>query len=233
LGLFSFNNMEPITRAEAKAKGLKQYFTGKPCKRGHTAKRYTSIGACITCQASCGAAYQKANAEAIAAWNAAYRKANAETIATKIAAYYRANAETIAAKNVAYRKANAETIAAYHRAHDKKRAAKKAAYYRANAETIAAYAAAYSRANPHIINAKKAKYRAAKLNATPAWADLEAIKKVYDDCAFITQATGVKHHVDHIVPLQGETVCGLHTEANLQIITASENCSKNNKLLHM
>lgn len=74
------------------------------------------------------------------------------------------------------------------------------------------------------------KRRAAKLRATPAWADLVAIEAFYLEAARISIQTKVTHHVDHIVPLQGRTVCGLHVHYNLQILTGAENVAKSNKL---
>ena len=44
--------MEVISRKEAKARGLKRYFTGKPCKHGHVSERYTGSGACVECNAT-------------------------------------------------------------------------------------------------------------------------------------------------------------------------------------
>lgn len=65
--------------------------------------------------------------------------------------------------------------------------------------------------------------------ATPKWRDAERIKEIYQERERITLATGVMHHVDHVIPLQGKFVCGLHVENNLEVITAAENLSKLNK----
>ena len=70
---------------------------------------------------------------------------------------------------------------------------------------------------------------ARKLRATPAWASLDAIKAVYVEAARITADTGIEHQVDHIVPLQGKTVSGLHVEHNLQILARPANQSKSNR----
>ena len=67
----------------------------------------------------------------------------------------------------------------------------------------------------------ESKRRAAKLKRTPNWADLTKIKEIYKRCP-------EGHHVDHIIPLQGKLVSGLHTESNLQYLTASDNCRKSN-----
>lgn len=78
--------------------------------------------------------------------------------------------------------------------------------------------------------AKAAKRRALKMRATPAWADLDAIAAVYAECRRLTLETGIPHHVDHIVPLKSKTVCGLHVETNLQILTGHDNLSKGNRV---
>lgn len=65
--------------------------------------------------------------------------------------------------------------------------------------------------------------------ATPPWADLDAMTGVYDLARALTAATGEQHQVDHIVPLTHPLVCGLHCEANLQVLTKAANLSKANK----
>ena len=69
----------------------------------------------------------------------------------------------------------------------------------------------------------------AVLQATPSWANPDRIEHVYVQCALLTETTDTPHEVDHIIPLQGKTVCDLHCEANLQILTAVENRQKWNK----
>jgi hypothetical protein len=70
-----------------------------------------------------------------------------------------------------------------------------------------------------------------KMHAFPSWLskdDKWLIQQFYDIAKIRTETTGVKYHVDHIVPLRGKIVCGLHVPWNLQVITASQNCSKRN-----
>jgi hypothetical protein len=77
-----------------------------------------------------------------------------------------------------------------------------------------------------------AKRRAAKLQRTPGWlslADFEAMAFIYQLARILSEASGIPHHVDHEIPLQGELVSGLHVPSNLQVITASENTSKSNR----
>lgn len=66
--------------------------------------------------------------------------------------------------------------------------------------------------------------------ATPPWADKQAIKDIYSECRATAKATGKKHHVDHYYPLRGELVCGLHTPDNLVILTERQNIAKKNKV---
>lgn len=68
---------------------------------------------------------------------------------------------------------------------------------------------------------RAALYRASKTTSTPLWADLSKIKEIYNSCP-------KGFHVDHIIPLRGSLVCGLHVENNLQHLPASDNHKKRN-----
>ena len=72
-------------------------------------------------------------------------------------------------------------------------------------------------------NARHSKRRAYKLKAIPKWANLERIREIYKKCK-------KGYHVDHIIPLRGLNVCGLHVENNLQILKARDNIVKSNRL---
>jgi hypothetical protein len=113
------------------------------------------------------------------------------------------------------------------------------AYYRKNREKRIAKAAKWTRDNRGRVNkrrsetgcgaADRAKYRAAKKQQTPPWADLNAIRRIYSECARLSRDTGVEYHVDHIYPIQSDWVSGLHVPHNLQVIPASDNRSKGNR----
>ena len=77
--------------------------------------------------------------------------------------------------------------------------------------------------------ARYAKRRASKRNAAPAWANKEAIEAIYAKAKQFSELTGEAFHVDHIVPLISDLVCGLHCEGNLQILPGFDNLSKGNK----
>lgn len=74
--------------------------------------------------------------------------------------------------------------------------------------------------------ANASKQRAKRLLRTASWANYAKIAEVYRRAAYMTRRTGVQHDVDHIIPLQGRNVCGLHVETNLRVIPRTENRRK-------
>lgn len=91
------------------------------------------------------------------------------------------------------------------------------------------YEKEYYRVNKAFIKAKTAKRRASKLNATPKWLTnehLQEIREIYKTCP-------EGYHVDHIVPLQGKNVSGLHVPWNLRHLDATLNLKKGNKLVKL
>lgn len=121
----------------------------------------------------------------------------------------------------AVRRANADRSVA---------SAKTAAWRAANPARARAACRAYARKNPGIVNALSMKHQIAKRNALPTWANLDAMNAIYQEAARLSRETGIQYDVDHIYPLQGKTVCGLHVEHNLQILPHIDNVRKGNKL---
>lgn len=99
-------------------------------------------------------------------------------------------------------------------------------YYKNNREAELARDVEWAKNNLHKKREYRAKRRAAILKATPLWANDQAIKRIYVEAAFLTKATGIRYEVDHIIPLQGKNVCGLHVANNLQVIKMIQNRQK-------
>ena len=87
----------------------------------------------------------------------------------------------------------------------------------------------YRKANKAAVNAACAKRKAHIKERTPDWMRPDKILQIYKMAQLASAATGVEHHVDHVVPLRGETVSGLHVENNLEIVPYWENLEKSNR----
>jgi 5-methylcytosine-specific restriction endonuclease McrA len=141
-----------------------------------------------------------------------------------------------------------ETRAEYFKEYNKSEAGKKAkkGYYERNKDAVVAAAQArpdeaknaykkkYKEANPdlyrELVSLRRRRFR----DATPKWLSPEQrmeIRLKYRLAIELSRATGVRHAVDHEVPIQGEEVCGLHVPWNLRVITQDENLKKSNKLV--
>lgn len=131
---------------------------------------------------------------------------NKELVKQRAKAWDAANPDKVSEKNIRYKNKNKEKVLEYNREWNKANKDKKASY--------------------------QAKRRAIQLQRTPKWLDEEdfwMIEEAYSLAKLRTQMLGIPFHVDHVIPLQGRNVCGLHTPTNLQVIPAKENLSKSNK----
>jgi hypothetical protein len=102
-----------------------------------------------------------------------------------------------------------------------------------NPEKVKAYAKKTKALNSGRTLAHTVKRRLAKINRTPAWLtpdDYWMIEQAYELAAIRTKMFGFSWHVDHMLPLQGRTVSGLHVPTNLQVIPAVNNIRKGNRV---
>jgi hypothetical protein len=129
-----------------------------------------------------------------------------------------------------WKTANPDAFREWYKKNADKQSRKYKEYREANIDALKLKYREWAQRNPDKINSRIAKRSAAKLRATPSWADREAMRDFYRLAAKLTRETGVRHEVDHIVPLQGKSVCGLHWEGNLQVLPKTENIRKSNRL---
>jgi hypothetical protein len=107
-----------------------------------------------------------------------------------------------------------------------------AEYAADNRAKLRKIASEWQKNNKGKVNANTALRHTAKMQRTPSWLskhDKLHIKCLYQVAAMRTRESGYVWHVDHVIPLQGENVCGLHVPSNLQVIPAYDNVSKGNR----
>lgn len=166
-------------------------------------------------------AYRENNREIAKEYSALYRAENKDKISEQKKEHYELNKESILKRNNIYLEKNKTKIDA-----QKKE-------YRENPDNRLkqqAYQKEY-RSDPAkkaIHNRASSKRRAILGQAAVSWANEARILEIYTQARLLEKQDGIPRHVDHIIPLQGKTVCGLHIETNLQILTAAENMQKHN-----
>ena len=101
-----------------------------------------------------------------------------------------------------------------------------------NKQARRVWEAGWREKNRGAFNASKAKRRADKRNRYPSWigkVERMKISSIYAESSRLSKLTGIAFHVDHVIPLMGDLVSGLHVPENLRIIQAAENMSKGKK----
>lgn len=208
-------------------------------------------GRCVMCWRVMQKAYCERHPDRVVAKRKKYYEANKKEILAKQkpkrAAYAVKNRDAILGRKKAYRLSNMDKVREGQRRWDRANLGKRKQYYEArkerdpegiraswkknyNKDKAVASAKAWRLANPEKVAELSADYRARKQNAKPEWANGFFIAEAYRLSKLRSQMFGFKWEVDHIVPLNGDVVCGLHVEHNLQVIPAVLNRAKSNKL---
>lgn len=135
-----------------------------------------------------------------------------------------------------YKEANKEKIRSYVKEYEennaKEIAKRKQNYYYQNKEVINKRNNEYRKANKPKSIAACRKYQLSKLQRTPAWLtqhDYKVMESKYAIASWLSAVVGIDYHVDHVIPLRGKKVSGLHVPNNLSVIRAKDNMEKGNK----
>ena len=202
-------NPNPKTaRGKAKELGLIHFYAKSKCKKCDCKKRYTSCGECVNC-----------HSERSKLTKREWREKNREYYLRQAKDYRERTKQHRLDYSVEYRARTVEQRSEYNKKHRIE-----------NIEHYKNYAKEHREKNRAWHCAYQSKRRARKMQAILSEDFYKEVKIIYKKREKITKKTGQIHHVDHIVPLQGENVCGLHVPWNLQIITADENIAKSNNL---
>ena len=214
--------IEVISRADAKARGLKRYCTGEPCKRGHVAERRVSDCGCVVCGREKAASVEDRlrRKDYFREHQAKYRAANPDRVrATLRASYARHREKRVEEKRVERAVDPDLTRAILRRSYQKHKEQRSEDMRRYRAE------------NPDRINALNRSYKARKRGAEGRYSveDVERLVAAQAaTCAGCAAPLAEGYHVDHIVPL---TTGGSNWPDNIQLLCPTCNLSKGSKTM--
>lgn len=208
--------MNTSERKQAKIAGLPRYFTGKPCLRGHISERYTASGICIQCQT------EKRRREGEKPVD------NSRKIAKSLGhKKYKSKSPCVKGHDSLRYTGSGGCVECAKEKHKRHR------YKEIKGGVFFERRKAYRNKNRGLyVYLCQSRRKKTKL-ATPKWltkTHISEMKKIYIKCGKLNSVEKNSHHVDHIIPINGKNVCGLHVPWNLQILTKAENLSKNNKV---
>lgn len=165
---------------------------------------------------------------------AEYRAKNPEKVKESSRKSKEKHADRVAATKRRYRENNPEKVKAARKlAYDKNRVSeleKSKEYKIRNKEELARKSSERLKESPFLNRFYRSERRAFEKRAVPSWSSKEMVKKLHAKAVELKRETGIDWHVDHIVPLKSKLVCGLHWHGNMQLLPASVNQSKSNRL---
>ena len=205
-----------VTRAQARAAGLRRFFTGIPCKHGHIAQRQTIGGKCFGCRKPPSKDYMAAWHAAHPGKRASYQKAYEASHKEEKRLYYEQNFDRIHARNRAWRQANQE---AYRKAVTD--------WHKAHPDRIKEIHRDWVIRNPERVAANDRAQRARRLKAEgrhTAEEVLALLEKQRGKCVYCSVSIRSKYHADHIVPLARG---GTNWITNIQLTCPKCNFRKN------
>jgi hypothetical protein len=196
-----------MKRREAKALGLSKYVTGKPCKHGHFSERYTKSAQCLEC---------------VKAQNIVWREANPDKHVASMKKWWLNNKELHNTRVKRWQSLNKDKI---------KQAAK--LWAKNNPDKVKEKTLRYIKKHPDAYTARAVRGVIARAKRVPKWltsGEKWMVREAYHLSKLRTKLFGFVWEVDHILPLRGATVSGLHVPSNLQVIPKAQNRQKRNNL---
>lgn len=181
--------------------------------------------------------YRKKNLSIVKARIESWRKLHPEKTRSYCQKYKSQHRQELRAKNRRYHSTHKDQIRKrrqlFRCANRESLNAKTSSWKKAHPDIVRSLFKSWSKHNPERIMEKDAARRARLLKAIPSWVDRKAIRAIYADARRHTKETGIQHHVDHRYPMKHHLLSGLHVPWNLQILTAQQNLSKGNRLIHI
>lgn len=217
--------MEFISRKDAKVQGKTRYFTGLLCKNNHVAERYVSTHQCFSCVTASRPEYVPVVREVHP--RTAAKLANEMLYSTNSACSKGHIADR-------YTSTGHCSVCLVLFSSKEEQRLKRYEYRSLTKDKKAAYDKEFDKNNKEYRSALKSENRAKRGKRYVSW-DNELTRFVFEEAIHLAEIrkdiTGYAWHVDHVIPLNGKLVSGLHVWNNLAVIPATENMSKSNSYI--
>lgn len=197
----------------------------RKCTNSFEPKEILSSGWCVLCDRAYRKEWRAANKEKVLKYNTHARTMYPEKLQDSCKKW-RVKQGTVKLKELSHKY--------YSKNVEEKRNKAVLKFHSADKEHIKKIRKVYRKVKAAKITALNRKRELLIKKATPSWLtkeDFAKIETVYEKARWLETITGLKYHVDHVIPIKGKNVCGLHVWENLQLLEVSVNLKKHNKFL--